>query len=73
MGQSLVAIGQLPTALQYYEKAGDGLEAIFEKANILHRLGRVKEAQALYVKGISKDEAYFLSSEELVFYYGENL
>jgi tetratricopeptide (TPR) repeat protein len=73
MAQSLVAIGQLPKALQYYEKAGDGLEAIFGRANILHRLGRVKEAHEFYLKGISRDKVFFLNSEELIFYYGENL
>ncbi len=73
MAQSLVGIGDLPDALQYYEKAGEGLVVIFEKANTLHRLGRLEEAHQLYLKGISIDKPFFLNSPELIFYFGENL
>src|SRR4030042_234935 len=73
MAQSLAGIGLLPEALFYSEKAGEEVEAVFGKANILHRLGRLKEAHETYLKGISEDKLYFLNSEELLFYYGKNL
>lgn len=73
MAQSLTALEQLPEALKYYEKAGTGREALFGKANVLHRLGRIKEADAIYSRGISQDKVYFMNSGELLFYYGENL
>jgi len=73
MAQSLDGIGLLPEALQYYEKAGEDPAVIFGKANVLHRLGRLPEAHEFFLKGISKDKVYFLSSGEILFYYGENL
>ncbi len=73
LAQSLTGMGCLPEALQYYEKAGEGLGVIFAKANILHRLGRLEEAHQFYLKGIAADKVYFLSSPEHIFYYGENL
>jgi len=73
LAQSLAGIGLLPEALKHYDKAGDRIETIFGKANILHRQGLVKEADEFYSKGILKNKIYFLNSEEILFYYGENL
>ena len=73
LAQSLARIGSLAEALPYFEKAGEGSEVLFGKANILHRLGRFEEAHRQYLKGISGDKLYFLNSPEHIFYYGENL
>jgi tetratricopeptide (TPR) repeat protein len=73
MAQCLTALGLLSEALQHYEKAGEGLEALSGKAMVLHRLGRVKEADEVFSKAIAKDKVSFLNSEALLFYYGENL
>ncbi len=73
LAQSLARIGSLSEALPYFEKAGEGTVVLFEKANILHRLGRFEEAHRQYLKGISEDKNYFLKSPEHIFYYGENL
>ncbi len=73
MAQCLTVLGLLSEALQHYEKAGDGLEALSGKAMVLHRLGRVKEADEIFSKTITKDKVSFLNSEALLFYYGENL
>jgi tetratricopeptide (TPR) repeat protein len=73
IAQSLAGSGLFSEALKYYEKAGDRPEAVFGQAAMLHRLGRLKEADDRFAKGISRDKVYFLSSEALLFYYGENL
>ncbi len=71
--QTLSALGLLPESLENYEKAGKGQDAIFGRANILHRLGRLKEADAAYSEGVSMGKKYLMQSGEALFYYGENL
>jgi tetratricopeptide (TPR) repeat protein len=72
MAQSLVKIGILPAALTYFEKSGNSAEVAVEKANLLHRLGRTKEAHEYFQKGISQDKT-LVWSEEWLLNYGENL
>ncbi|MBI5607153.1 MAG: tetratricopeptide repeat protein [Deltaproteobacteria bacterium] len=71
--QTLSALGLLPESLEHYEKAGKGQDAIFGRANILHRLGRLKEADAAYSEGISRGKEYLMQSGENLYYYGKNL
>jgi tetratricopeptide (TPR) repeat protein len=73
MARSLVQIGMASEALPFFEKAGHSIEAVMGRANILHRLGRVKEADDWFRKGLSQDREYFLRSEETLLNFGENL
>jgi tetratricopeptide (TPR) repeat protein len=73
MAQSLTRIGALAEALPYYERSGSGVEAQLGKANLLHRLGRFKEAHEGYLKGIALNKSVFINSEENLLFFGENL
>lgn len=73
MAHSLASIGLLPKALYYYERAGDSLEVLFGKATTLHRLSQWQKAHEFFSKGLTRDKTYLLKSEELIYYYGENL
>lgn len=73
MAHSLAAIGLLPKALYYYERAGDSLEVLYAKAVTLHRLGQWQKAHELFSRGLTRDKIYLVNSEELTYYYGENL
>lgn len=75
LGKSLAGIGILENALAHFDKAGNLPEALFGKANVLHILGKVEEANRLYQTALSSsiNERYFQDSDETRYYYGENL
>jgi tetratricopeptide (TPR) repeat protein len=73
IARSLTALKQMQQALPYFEKAGEDLEAIWGRAVAFNRMGRFKESNDNFLKGIGRDKVAFLNSEELLFYYGDNL
>jgi tetratricopeptide (TPR) repeat protein len=73
MAKSLIRIGMFPEALAYYDRSGHRGEVAIGKANLLQQLGRTKEAQEWYQKGISLDKTLFMGAEENLLGYGENL
>ena len=75
LGKSLTGMGLLQNALAHFDKAGNLPEALFGKANVLHILGKVEEANKLYQTALSSsiNKNYFQESDETRYYYGENL
>jgi predicted negative regulator of RcsB-dependent stress response len=75
LGKSLTGIGLLQNALAHFDKAGNLPEALFGKANVLHILDKVEEANKLYQTALSSsiNKSYFQGSDETRYYYGENL
>ncbi|MBF0464955.1 MAG: tetratricopeptide repeat protein [Nitrospirae bacterium] len=73
LAKSLEETGAIEEALTYYDKAEDSPEVLYGKANILHQMGKYKEAEKAYSKAISKGMGYLLKDEKTRYYYGENL
>lgn len=73
LAKSLMGIGLFKDAAGQYEKAHNVPEALFGKANALHRLGNIKEANDVYTAAISQDSSYLKKSDETLCYLGENL
>ncbi len=72
LAKSLAETGSLKEALAYYEKSGNAPGLLLAKANTLHRLGMAKEADRIYSAVLSSNEQLVKSSEETLFYLGEN-
>ncbi|MBF0343158.1 MAG: tetratricopeptide repeat protein [Nitrospirae bacterium] len=74
LAKSLIALDKLPEAIETLDKAGSNTEALYEKANTLQRMDRVKEAKDVYATAIRQDKNYIRkNNDETLYYYGENL
>lgn len=73
IAKSTEGIGKLREALEYYNKAEDIPDALFGKANILHRLGMIKDAGEFYIRAILRDNSYLPRNPDALYYYAENL
>ncbi len=74
LAKSLIALIKLPEAIETLDKAGSNTEALYEKANTLQRMDRVKEAKDVYATAIRQDKNYIRkNNDETLYYYGENL
>ncbi|QWR77534.1 tetratricopeptide repeat protein [Candidatus Magnetomonas plexicatena] len=73
LAKSLEETGAIEEALNYYDKAEETPEVLYGKANILHQIGKYKEAEKAYSKAISKGMGYLLKDEKTRYNYGENL
>ncbi|KWT85146.1 tetratricopeptide repeat protein [Candidatus Magnetominusculus xianensis] len=60
-------------ALAAYEKAGDSAAALYGKANMLQKTGKINEARQVYEKAVQQDADYLDANEETRFLYAENL
>ncbi|HAM51259.1 MAG TPA: hypothetical protein DCP92_11425 [Nitrospiraceae bacterium] len=72
LAESLYRVRSFSEALEQYGRAGDTPSALSGRANSLQSLGRVKEANDLYMILIGRDGEYVRSSYETQYYIGEN-
>ncbi len=72
IAESLRAQGLYQEALKYYEMAGDSMAVQFGKANTLHLMGRISEANKLYIDLLLRDTGFIKTSPETRLYIGEN-
>jgi len=73
LARSFAETGSLREAITYYEKAGNSPDVLAGKASTLHRLGLYREAERAYASLIETNEAYIKTSDESLYYLGENL
>ncbi len=73
LAESLYRTRQFNEAVKHYEKAENISAALYGKANALHSLGMIKDANELYMNLISKDKKYLTTSDETTYNVGENL
>lgn len=73
LAESRSASGRFDSALREFERSGDRPEALFGKANVLQRKGKVTEAAKAYERALAADPAYLERSEESRCLLGENL
>ncbi|KJU87723.1 secreted protein [Candidatus Magnetobacterium bavaricum] len=75
LAKSLSGIQKPAEALEVLEKSGsNSSEVLFEKANTLQRMGKVKEAADVYTTALLKDPEYIRkNNDETLYNYGENL
>ncbi|MBF0317386.1 MAG: tetratricopeptide repeat protein [Nitrospirae bacterium] len=75
LAKSLSGLGKPAESLEVLDKSGsNSSEVLFEKANTLQRMGRVKEAGDVYTTALLKDPGYIRkNNDETLYLYGENL
>lgn len=72
LADSLFRLGFFSEAKEAYEKAGNSSRALYGKANALHAMGKVKDANKIYMAMIDRDRGYVESSQETLYNIGEN-
>ncbi|MES0335322.1 MAG: tetratricopeptide repeat protein [Candidatus Magnetobacterium sp. LHC-1] len=75
LARSLSALGKHSEALETLDKSGSNIsEVLFERANTLQRLGRVKDAGDIYTTAMLKDPGYIKKNNDATLYsYAENM
>jgi len=73
LANTLSDIGLFEEAVVHYDKAGEGVELLYSKANALQKIGRYRKAREIYKRAISIDSSYPVKSPETEYLIGENL
>ncbi len=72
LAESLFKTGRLNESLDYCIKAGNDNDALYCKANALHALGKIKDANNLYINLIAEKGWLLKPSQETIYMIGEN-
>jgi tetratricopeptide (TPR) repeat protein len=72
LAECRVRLGQYREALTHYGRAGTSSRALFGKASVMHHLGMIEDAHALFLSLIEKDRDYLNTSAAARYAVGEN-